>query len=359
MKNWFKLPAEKRRGVVICGAYGMDNAGDEAVLAAMVAALRRLDRDMPITVVARGGKKTGRRAGIGGVGRLNVLGWLRAMGRARLFILGGGSLLQDVTSRRSLWYFLALLRAAKAMGCAVQLYGIGVGPILREKQRQRAVTYLNACADVIAVRDEQSLQTLRDWGVAGEKPRLLLAADPALSLPAQFGEREQRLGVALRPWPGFWEHVPEFAAAVRYVWQRYRLPPVFICMAPGDRQAVRSVCAELEDVPYQISSDARRVGRMSAVLAMRLHALVFALRDGVPAAGISYDPKVDAFCTEAGFPLVKLGNVTEQTLKELADFAMHMDGEHLSASARILQNREKVNLSAAAQLLAADREGEK
>lgn len=352
MKNWFKLPPAERRGAVISGAYGMDNAGDEAVLAAMTASLRRLERDMPLTVIARGGKKTGRRAGIGGVGRLNVPGWLWAMGRARLFILGGGSLLQDVTSRRSLWFYLTVLRAAKAMGCAVMLYGVGMGPVNGQKARERTAAYLNAYADVIAVRDGDSLQTLRDWGVA--EPRLLLAADPALSMRPNGSEREQRAGFVLRPWPGFWTHVPEFAQAVRYVWQRYHLPPVFICLAPGDRQAVRSVCAELEDVPYTVSADPKRVGRMSMVLSMRLHGLVFALRDGVPAAGISYDPKVDAFCTEAGFPLVRLENVTVEALRELADFAMHMDGEHLSASARTLRSREQVNLSAAAQLLEAE-----
>ena len=351
MKNWFIRPPADRRGAVISGAYGMDNAGDDAVLAAVTAALRRLERDMPVTVIARGGKKAGRRAAAGGVGRMNVPGWLLAMGRARLFILGGGSLLQDVTSRRSLWYYLTVLRAAKAMGCATQLYGVGAGPIRRERERRRTAEILNRCADAITVRDEQSLQTLRDWGV--DRPRILLAADPALNLPSASGERERKVGIALRPWPGFWAHVPDFAQAVRYVWQRYRLPPVFFCMAPGDRQAVRSVCAELEGVPYTVSADARRIGRMSMVLAMRLHGLVFALRDGVPAAGVSYDPKVDAFCREAGFPLVRLENVTAESLCELADLAMHMDAEHLSASARTLQTRERVNAGVAAELLSA------
>ena len=354
MKNWFKLPPEQRRGAVICGAYGMGNAGDEAVLAAITASLRRIEQDIPLTVIARGGKKTGRRAGIGGVGRLNVLGWLWVMGRAKLFILGGGSLLQDVTSRRSLWFYLWVMRVAKAMGCAVMLYGAGVGPVLREKERQRTAAWLNEYADVICVRDGDSLNTLRDWGVGDEKPRLLLAADPALGLRPAAGEREAKAGFVLRPWPGFWAHVPDFAAAARYVWEKYHLAPVFICLAPGDRQAVRSVCAELEDVPFTVSADPKRVGRMSVVLSMRLHGLVFALRDGVPAAGISYDPKVDAFCNEAGLPLVKLENVTEEALRELADFAMHMDGEHLSASARTLREREQVDLSAAAQLLAQD-----
>ncbi len=350
MKNWLKRAPEDRRGVVISGAYGMDNAGDDAVLTAMTAALRRLDRDIPVTVVARHGKKTGRRFGVSGVGRLNVGKWLLAMGRAKLFILGGGSLLQDVTSRRSLWFYLAVLRAAKAMGCRTMLYGVGAGPILREQERRRAAACLDSCAEVIAVRDETSMETLRSWGV--KRPRLLLGADPALSLRPGTGERERKAGIVLRPWPGFWTHVPDFAQAVRYVWERYHLPPVFICLAPEDREAARSVCEELGDVPYTVSTDARRVGRMGVVLSMRLHGLVFALRDGVPAGGVSYDPKVDAFCGEAGFPLVALEDATGENLCELADWVMHMDGEHLSISERTLRLREQTNLNAAAELLA-------
>ena len=352
MKNWLKRAPTDRRGVVISGAYGMDNAGDDAVLTAIVAALRRLDRDIPVTVVARHGKKTGRRFGISGVGRLNAGKWLLAMGRAKLFILGGGSLLQDVTSRRSLWFYLTVLRAAKAMGCRTMLYGIGAGPIGREKERRRAAACLDRCAEVVTVRDETSRETLADWGVSA--PRVLLGADPALSLQPVTGERERKAGIVLRAWPGFWAHVPDFAQAVRYIWQRYHLPPVFICLAPGDREAVRSVCAELEDVPYTVSTDARRVGRMGVVLSMRLHGLVFALRDGVSAGGVSYDPKVDAFCTEAGFPMVALEDVTAEDLCELADWVMHMDGEHLSVSERTLRTRERTNISAAAELLAED-----
>ena len=128
---------KERRGVVICGAYGMDNAGDDGVLASIVAALRRLDKDVPITVMTRQPGKIAGQYGVAAVGRLDVFGWLRAMGKAKLFISGGGSLLQDVTSRRSLWYYLLALRAAKRMGCAVQLYGSGVGPIRREKAQRR------------------------------------------------------------------------------------------------------------------------------------------------------------------------------------------------------------------------------
>ncbi len=349
MKSLLKASPDARRGVVISGAYGMDNAGDDAVLTAIAAALRRLDSGMPVTVIARQRKKTARRFQIAAVGRLDVLGWLRAMGHGKLFISGGGSLLQNVTSRRSLWFYLWTIRAAKAMGCAVELYGCGVGPLTGEKARQAVTAYLNQYADVVCLRDRDSLALLEELGVT--EPRLLLSADPALSLPAPAGEREHALGVVLRSWPGFGEHVLDFAGAARYAWERYHLAPVFICLGKGDREAAAAVCGELRDVPAAVTVDSRRTGRMTAVLSMRLHGLVFALNAGTPAAGVSYDPKVSAFCREAGLPFTEMEDVTADRLCDLVDRAAHMDGEAMSAAARTLREREKVNARAAAELL--------
>ena len=340
-----------RRGVVICGAYGMENAGDDAVLTAILSELRRIEQDIPVTVLARRPKAVAKRCGTAAVHPLRVLRRMPAMSRARLFISGGGSLLQDVTSRRSLLYYLLTIRLAKKLGCAVQLYGCGVGPLRSERSRRETAAVLNACADVITLRDGDSADFLRELGVT--RPRILIAADPALSLPSAAGERERAAGLVLRDWPGLRERLPALAGGVRYLWSSYRREPVFFCLAPEDRAPVRALCAMLaeEGIPASVSADVRRLGRMSLVLSMRLHGLVFALRDGAPAAGVSYDPKVTAFCREAGFPCAPLDGLTEDGLRALIDAAAHLDGESLSAAAELLRERERLNGRAAAQLL--------
>ena len=110
-----------RRGVVICGAYGMENTGDDAILRNMLAGLRGIDQNMPITVLARRPKKTAARFGVRVIHPMRPLRWIAAMRTARLVISGGGTLLQDATSLRSLLYYLFVIRMGKHTGCAVQL----------------------------------------------------------------------------------------------------------------------------------------------------------------------------------------------------------------------------------------------
>lgn len=348
-----RFPARRtRKGVLISGAYGMENAGDDAVLSAITAELRRLDRDMPITVLARKPATTARRFAVEAIHPFRVLRWLPRMARTRLFLSGGGSLLQDVTSRRSLFYYLFTLRAARRMGCAVQLYGCGIGPLTAPRDRERTARVLNECADIITLRDRESLELLDRIGVT--KPTVLLAADPAVAPAGPGGERERAIGLALRDWPGFRERLPAFAAAARYAWERYKLAPVFLCLAPEDRLAAKAVTAALPDVPCTVALDPRRAARMSLILSMRLHGLIFALRDGIPAGGIGYDPKVDAFCREAGLPCLSLETADTESLTRLIDDALHLDGENLSTALAMLRRRERVNGHAAAELLTRD-----
>lgn len=86
---------------------------------------------MPITVMSRDPAGAAARVDCAAVHTFNFPGFMHAMRRSALYVNGGGSLIQDVTSRRSLWYYLFTLRAAKRLGCKVMMYGCGIGPVTR------------------------------------------------------------------------------------------------------------------------------------------------------------------------------------------------------------------------------------
>ena len=361
-----------RDGVVICGAYGFGNAGDEAILEAIVGEMRALDKDMPITVLSRRPAETRRACGVNASHSFHLLGMRRAMKGARLYINGGGNLMQDVTSRYSLWYYLYTIRRAKALGCAVQMYGCGIGPILFPRDQELVANTLNRCVDVITLREPHSLRVLEDYGVT--EPEILLSSDPALTLPpapeAQVDRLLEHCGISihgkyiafvLRRWRGFEEKSTVFAAAAVYAYLNYELEPVFLCINHRTDWEAANLVTQHLSIPYHVIdqplSSGMTIGllaRMKAVVSMRLHGLVFAAGQGVPLAGVSYDPKVTAF-----LDYIEQGNYQElETLNamnvtRMIDSAIQLgsEGTELRRRTELLNQKENINREAAQRLL--------
>lgn len=370
--------ARGRSGVVICGAYGMGNSGDEAILDAIVAEMRAIDPLMPLTVMTRDPAGASARLGLTAVHTFNFPRFLAVMRRRALYINGGGSLIQDVTSRRSLWYYHFTLRAAKRLGCKVMMYGCGIGPVKRPGGVERTRRVLNSCVDAITLREPDSIEELARFGVT--KPEIILASDPALTLPSAPAEEVDAaleaagaapggkyICFALRLWPGFGEKAGVFAAAARHAHEAYGLTPVFLPINHlDDGQAAALVAEKLGDTPHVLlpgpMSSALVIGlmsRMQVVVSMRLHGLIFAAGQGVPLIGVSYDPKVTAFlrCVDAG--CVPLEGLEEGELCRLIDGAAARSGDAaaLEENVRKLRAIEHRSMETAARLLGKEVQG--
>ena len=336
-------PRKKRDGVLICGAYGRGNAGDEAILEAILQEVRAIDPDLPVCVMTRKPQDTRLRHRVNAVYTFNAPAFTRRMARAQVYINGGGSLMQDVTSRRSLWFYLYTLDAARRAGCRVMMYGCGIGPISYPYNRKRARRSINRSVDVITLRDRSSRDELAQMGITA--PRILDSADPTVILPAAPWETadslleaaglspaagEHYLGISVRPWPGFEEKAPIFAAAADYAYEKLGLIPVFLPIeARLDLAAARQVASHIRLAPYAIlpgcTCSAHTIAlfaRMDTVLSMRLHALVFSAGHGVPLVGAVYDPKVSSFLDAVGQDLyLPLDELTAPALESLLDRA--------------------------------------
>ena len=370
------LRSEERRrsgrfGVLICGAYGMRNAGDEAILNAVVSEMRGIDPERPVAVMSRRTKETALRCGVDAIYTFDFPRILRTMRRSELYLNGGGSLLQDVTSSRSLWYYLFTLWAAKRRGCKVMMYGCGVGPIRRKRNRALTGSVVQQCVDAVTLREENSLEELRSLGVT--KPEITVASDPALSLPpapaAETDRLLRRLGIdpegkyfclSLRRWPGIQDKLELFAAAADYAWETYGLTPLLLSVNPiqddRDTERIRALihapCILVHE-PLDTAEVVGLIGRMRAVLAMRLHVLIFAASRGVPLAAVSYDPKVASFLdylSQTNY--VDYDALTQkEQLFALVDAAATADRDALRrATARIMEIEGR-NAQAARRLL--------
>ena len=107
--------------IVISGYYGFANAGDEAMLTAIVKSLRKTEASVDLTVVSGNPQSTATKHLVNSVHRFSPLEIYSAVANCDLLLSGGGSLLQDVTSKKSLLYYLAIIWLGKLLNKKVML----------------------------------------------------------------------------------------------------------------------------------------------------------------------------------------------------------------------------------------------
>jgi len=361
----------KRKNVVICGAYGRGNSGDEAILRSIMNEVRAVSPDAVITVLSVNPRETRYYHRVRSVFSFNVFSFARLCMKADLYINGGGSLIQDVTSRRSLWFYLFTLRCAHRRGVPVLMYGCGIGPVNRSYNRRLAGKIINENVDCITLREDGSMAELADMGVT--RPEIHLAADPSLLLPAAgeaavnslmltegLDPKGKYIGFVLRYWEGFAEKTADIAAAADFAWEKYGLKPLFIPISNvKDADAAADVARQMKAPAHVIASamDSDVViglmSRMSAVVSMRLHGLIFSAGHGVPLVGVVYDPKVSSFLDYLGYEhYIDLADVTADKLCALIDDALaEFSPDAREAAIARLVDMEKVNRDILAEFL--------
>ena len=362
----------EKNGIVICGAYGMGNAGDDAILEAIVGEMREIDPFMPITALSRRPKETQLKYGINSMHMFDVISFRRIMRKTKLYLSGGGSLIQNVTSRRSLWYYLYTISTAKRFGNSVMMYGCGIGPIVDKRDESKVKKIINSCVDVITLRESFSLSELEYLGVNG--PKLIVSSDPALSLPCAPADRIdaelKKYGLdpngnyvcfSVRDWAGFEQKASIFAEAADYVYEKLKLTPVFILINRQEDgmavEAVRRLMRSSATVIDEAMDSFLTIGvlsRMKTVVSMRLHGLIFAASQGIPLVGVSYDPKVTAFLSSLGEEhCIKFENLTAERLEEMIAKAviLYEDKEKRKRSVEMLVSAEALNKEWAKKLL--------
>ena len=167
--------------ILISGYYGFNNIGDESILRTVIDNLREKLPDVEITVLSQSPARTAEKYAVKAAQRMNLWDIFRSVWRCDMLLSGGGSLLQDATSSRSILYYLFILRLAQLLGKRTFIYSQGIGPINAPRNRRLTASVLRR-ADGIVVRDSKSRDLLLELGV----PDLLIhvTADPVIRVKA-------------------------------------------------------------------------------------------------------------------------------------------------------------------------------
>lgn len=344
--------------IVLSGYYGFDNAGDEAVLYSIIQALRsEYNEAVEITVLSNKPEDTARDFNVQAVNRWEMKTVFKAIKNADLLISGGGSLLQDVTSNRSVIYYTMVIGIAKMLRKKIVFYAQGVGP-LSQSLSQKLVKRAGNKADQIFVRDGGSKALLEKIGVS--KTPIEVVVDPVVGMnlsDEQWNEgktlldqagvdfNKKTLGFYLRNWTMESDFCVRFAQMVnRVCGEEYTA--VFIPMHyPADVEIAKEVAKHLTcpytvvDALYSPQQILAMTKHIDYVIAMRLHGLIMAANAGTPFLGISYDPKIGAFSKEIGFGKVLEVNPFDESV--CAD-AIQSDLERLEDLRNELRDKKQM-----------------
>ncbi len=294
--------------ILVVGAYGYRNAGDEAILAGLLHTLagRR------VTVVSRSPAETEALHGVSAIGLASAVGALR---RHRSVLIGGGGLFgRDMGRIGRLLPLYGLL--AVALGRTIRIEGVGIDPDLTGVHRLLLRRLFRAAA-AVTVRDQASAAVVREWGIEVAVADDLSAHMPAA--PADIGrgllsaagvdDKRRVVGLCLTAVNG--AMTPRVSAAVLELMKRH--PELEFCFIPMsqhpylERHNDLVLARRLQESwpPLKIVQGAHHpssllslFGSLDAVVGMRYHSLLFAERAGVPLVPLSYAAKSDAWLAE-------------------------------------------------------------
>lgn len=322
--------------IVISGYHGFKNSGDEALLFAILNTLRKTKPDIDVTVLSKVPEETATVYGVKSVSRYNFFKIIKEMKKSKMLLFGGGSLLQDVTSSKSILYYLGIIFLAQKCRIKTMLYANGIGPVVKKRNRFIASKILNR-VDLITLRDDKSDEELKSLGVT--KPKVIITADPAFTINADVslsGEYYTNMAgvphgrrlcvVSIREWKNSCDNfVEEMAKLCDFMVKEHNLYPLFVPMQyPLDMEISRQVMEKMKCEAYIISRELS-VPEMFSVLSeaeliigMRLHSLIYATTLEIPAMALVYDPKISAFMESLNQPdLIDVKSFNSETAKEI------------------------------------------
>ena len=298
--------------IVISGFYGYHNIGDEAILRTLTKTMRSLQPNVEITVLSNNPEETKSKFGVNAVDRSNVLSVFYEISKCDILISGGGSLLQDVTSARSIWYYLTIIRAGLFFRKRVILLSHGIGPLIRERNKKRVRRVLNK-VDKVTVRDNQSALLLKEIGV--DMNKVSVTTDPVMGMEmsglelgktilediSAWTSTRKKVAIAVRQ-KDFRDqvHKEKLVTLTNKLAQNYEV--YFLPFYYKNDTKIYDDLHELVDEhvhfvikKYQSDAFMSLVENMDVLIGSRLHSLIFAMVAEVPFVGISYDPKIENF----------------------------------------------------------------
>ncbi|MFN2450204.1 MAG: polysaccharide pyruvyl transferase CsaB [Candidatus Baltobacteraceae bacterium] len=312
---------------LISGYYGFGNLGDEALLEVIVSQLKTRHPFAEIDVLSAAPEQTAHELRVHATPRWDARAVREAIHNADVVLSGGGGLLQNATSLRSLMYYAGILRTATRANHKAMIFAQSIGPL--DFWGKALVKEWCKGVRAATVRDSRSkellVSLLPDTRVEQTADPVFLydAPDDEADLSSEgIGPQSDPLVIfCVRKANGLKERVDVLAHAADRFAQTYGARVAFLPLGGvADAEVSTMVIRKCKTAPVllpecTLARAAAIIRRSRAVVGMRLHALILAARYAVPFLAVPYDPKVSALCTDLAYPLPALFSLDPPSAK--------------------------------------------
>lgn len=349
------------KNVLLSGYYGFNNTGDEAMIETMSIELAK--RNLGLIVLSSNPEKTKELYNVKAYDRYKFREIIKAIREADILVSGGGTLFQDITSKKSIWYYLGIIKIAQFMGKKVAVAYQGMGPINTNFYRKMTKNILNKkSVKMVGMRDNHAIEYAKKIGIKENKLRfssdiVFMMKEPPKERSMKilkdnvhnYEEGQKLIGFSVRAWKDK-DRTELFAEVADELVEKFNARIVFFPFhKPKDAEVSKIVMHKMkhEDaavlIPnrYLPSEILGTMGLMDVNIGVRLHSLVFSALTNVPAIGISYDPKIDGFLGMINMaPVCTYENISkEKILEEVENLLYSRKTVNYSEKTEYFRNR--------------------
>ena len=298
-----------KKRFVLSGYFGFKNFGDEAILSVLVNKLQA-DRSR-ITIISSDPEYTkSLYTHIRCVKTFDFQNIIASVYKSDFLISGGGSLLQDVTSLKSLLYYLIIIFIALFLRKKVIIFAQGIGPINSVTGKILTKMLLKNCY-YVSVRDKKSSELLHNWGINAD-----LLCDPIFSVKIPETEKNKTLAIQLRNCKNMNnDFLDRLADCVCRNFPDYKIEiysfqdSIDYEICKTFEQNIKMLNSDIQTVIYNNLTNSEIVEHLSKaqyLISMRFHAIIIGLLSGVKTLAINYDIKVEKIAKEFEIPFINM-----------------------------------------------------
>lgn len=334
--------------VLVLGYYGFGSFGDEIILEAVQDELTNIDCEAMFAVNKPDQYASPVYSRHSLVDRHDLSAMRAALRACDCVMLGGGGLIQDVTSWRSSLYYLGIPLLGMFHKKVLVSYAQGVGPIRRLWTRHLVRTVFGRMS-LIDVRDDASRDLLVTCGI--QTREIHVSSDAGLSyLTSRYRESltvtghesliiacvNERFGWTPEETASFLDCIGSQLSA------RLHLVVLFPSADLIFTQAVRArllTSSELTVSPEPVAL-VNLCSSATLTVAGRYHMAAVALAARSPLVALAYDPKVSQLAARYGFEALQPGGSPQQAARHVrATTILPVTEEPLAQLAQIRMNR--------------------